>query len=411
MGVSKSGDQKALTVRSGAIALGFLLSVPGAIGGALALAPLWAVVGVLAAPWRALPELARRGGLGLGVFVAFFLWAQISMLWAPHYDARTSSHMAGGFLTGLLLIAAFVWRPEARDSGMIRTAAIGFALFAAILGAIEIFGRAPITRLFQPHAQIELLMRAPMKGVSVLVVTAWAIAGLMWRRGGLARWGAALLVLAVLILAINSNMDANVAAMILGGVGFLAGNFFGHRAFRVVGLAVAAFILLAPAIFALALPALAQTHMPASWTMRVAIWSETLSYIAAHPWFGSGFSSFRDVALSFDFAGSTITAQHTHNAALQIWFETGLVGAALAAGALGLLAWNGAKALRGDAAGSAAATGTIAALAPIAFLSWALWQEWWVATMFLAGAIAAAAHAPISPGAASAPGSPAPAAD
>jgi O-antigen ligase len=105
---------------------------------------------------------------------------------------------------------------------------------------------------------------------------------------------------------------------------------------------------------------------------------------------GSGFGSLRETALSGELGGVAIRAQHTHNAGLHIWFETGLVGAILASGALCALALQSAKALRNQPAAAAAATGAIASIVPFAFVSWSIWQEWWVATLFLAAGLAVA---------------------
>lgn len=390
-------DRRGLTLRSGAMAFGFALSAPGAMGGALLLAPLWALVGPLAAPWRDLPALARKAGLPLTLFAAFFLWVHLSMLWAPEYNLTLSSHNAGGVATGILLVAAFSVRREAPDSRLIRTSAIACAFGMLCLGAIEIFLKVPIARLFQPDARVDLLMRGPMKGMTVMAVTLWGPTAMLWARGQAGRRAAVALALGAAILAFYSDMDANALALLCGLAGFGLGLRFGSDAFRIAGLMVAASILLAPIIIGVAVPLLSPLQMPDSWDMRVMIWREALVEILRQPLFGTGFGSFRNLALSFDFAGEKITAQHAHNAALQIWFETGLVGAALAAGALGVMAWRAGEALRGDRIGAAAATATIAALTPIAFLSWAIWQEWWVATLFLAGGLAAAARAPAAP--------------
>ncbi len=385
---AKSG--KALGARSAAMIFGFALSAPGAMAGALILAPLWAVVGALAAPWTSLPRLARSRSPSLILFIAFALWAQLSMLWAPRYDITIVWHMAGGLSSGLLLLAAFAHDRDSAESKLVRTAAIVFAFGAAGLGFIEIFGKVPIARLFQPDGRVDLLLRGPMKG------------GIFWSpfcRGSPAscgraeprmRWALATLVVAVAILAINSNMDANVAGIILGVIGFGAGFAFTRHAFRAAALAIAAFILFAPALFHLGLSLPLPTDLPASWEQRVLIWRSVLDHIAAHPLFGSGFGTLRETALSDDLGGPGIKALHTHNAPLHIWFELGFVGAVLAAGALGALALQGAKALRDEPVASAAATGAIAALAPFAFVSWSIWQEWWVATMFLAAGVAIA---------------------
>ncbi len=195
--------------------------------------------------------------------------------------------------------------------------------------------------------------------------------GIMWARGIRMRWALAALVVAVGVLAINSNMDANVAGFVLGVIGFGAGFVFRHHAFRAAALSIAAFILLAPVIFHFALM-LMPTDLPPSWEQRVLIWRSALAHIAAHPLFGSGFGTLRETFLSEDLGGAGIKALHAHNTPLHIWFELGLVGAVLAAGALGALALQSAKALRNEPVAAAAATGAIAALAPFAFVSWSI---------------------------------------
>ena len=78
---------------------------------------------------------------------------------------------------------------------------------------------------------------------------------------------------------------------------------------------------------------------------------------------------------------------------MQIWFETGAVGAALAAAALLACGWSLSRRLRDDRATAAAAAATIAAIGVIANVSYGVWQEWWDATMLLAAALVASASA------------------
>jgi O-antigen ligase len=313
------------------------------------------------------------------------------MLWAPRYDLEIASHMAGGFITGLLLLAAFAYDRDAPESRLLRAAAIVFAFVSLALGFIEIFGKVPIARLFQPEGRVDLLLRGPMKGVNVLVTVLPGVAGMMWASGARTRFALAVLVAGVGALALNSNMDANIAGFILAVVGFVAGLALRHHAFRAAAFAIAGLILFAPAIFAAILHLLPPAaDLPASWEQRVLIWRSALAHISAHPLFGTGFGTLRETALSGALGGGDIKAQHTHNAGLHVWFETGFVGAALASAALCALALQSAKALRNQPAAAAAATGAIASVAPFAFVSWSIWQEWWVATMFLAAGLAAA---------------------
>jgi O-antigen ligase len=77
---------------------------------------------------------------------------------------------------------------------------------------------------------------------------------------------------------------------------------------------------------------------------------------------------------------------HPHNAILQLWIELGLPGAILGA-ALAILAIRGILARAEDVLWRAAALGLIAASLLIAFLSYGLWQRWWMSTLWLSAAL------------------------
>src|SRR5262249_38949885 len=81
---------------------------------------------------------------------------------------------------------------------------------------------------------------------------------------------------------------------------------------------------------------------------------------------------------------------HPHSASLQIWFETGAVGAALAAGTLIAAGFALSRLLANNRPTAAASCATLASLGLIANVSFGLWQEWWIATMFIAAALTAA---------------------
>jgi O-antigen ligase len=82
---------------------------------------------------------------------------------------------------------------------------------------------------------------------------------------------------------------------------------------------------------------------------------------------------------------------HPHNAALQIWLELGLAGAA--ASALGVGASSLRMFRRSAGQGMAEAAAMLASGASVAFLSFGIWQEWWVAVLALTAAVASFARA------------------
>ena len=83
---------------------------------------------------------------------------------------------------------------------------------------------------------------------------------------------------------------------------------------------------------------------------RVAIWRFTTERVVERPWLGWGMDASR--------MWPGVIPLHPHNAALQVWLELGVVGAACAAVAIAYL--------------------TIGAL------SFGVWQEWWLGLGVLA---------------------------
>lgn len=386
-----------LTVRSGAIAACLAVAVPGAVGGALALAPLTALIGLIAAPWRSLPRLAREAGLALHLFFAWLAWTLASAVWSTAQETRTAEHLIGGVLTGLMAVAALAWKPERRESVLVRQAIIAFAAVTALLLLIEWFAGFPFNRIVDWGDPPELPERAPMMGTAVLCVLAWSAMALTWASGR--RLSALLLFVATFTCAAASTMQASVLAMLLGAVGFLAALKFGTRALVVAGYVIAAWLAVAP-FGSLALGALLNpAQIPTSWGTRLAVWTSTASSIihrdASEILFGAGLGAFRKVSPTLMTGEGEFKALHPHSASLQIWFELGVVGVALGVATLVLFTRAMASAFKDQAPARAAATATLLAGAIIANVSYGAWEEWWVATLFLAGGMVAACR--ISP--------------
>jgi O-antigen ligase len=74
---------------------------------------------------------------------------------------------------------------------------------------------------------------------------------------------------------------------------------------------------------------------------------------------------------------------HPHDAALQVWLELGAVGVLPFVALLALLWYRVADAAWPRLYGAAAA-GSLAAALTIGFLSYGIWQEWWLGTLALA---------------------------
>ncbi len=133
--------------------------------------------------------------------------------------------------------------------------------------------------------------------------------------------------------------------------------------------------------------------LPQTAAARVVIWRYVAGRIPENFWFGHGLDASRTAPQPLHVRGDFYTAAiplHPHSASMQVWFETGAVGAVLAAAVLLSGGWVLSRLLV-NRAQAAAAAATMAAAGVIANLSYGIWQEWWDAALFLAAALVAAA--------------------
>jgi O-antigen ligase len=159
---------------------------------------------------------------------------------------------------------------------------------------------------------------------------------------------------------------------------------------RIAGGLLATWLAVSPFLSTTLADLLRPLTLPISWATRLDIWRAATTDISAHPLLGAGLGSFRALSQPRPTAEGMFQALHPHSASLQIWFELGFVGVALGAASLIALTQAGASALRSDRPACAAATATLLSAGVIANVSYGLWEEWWIATLFIAGGMVAA---------------------
>ena len=133
-------------------------------------------------------------------------------------------------------------------------------------------------------------------------------------------------------------------------------------------------------------PAALREALPLSWEWRLVLWRYVSEHIAQKPIFGWGLDAARTFNEEMTLRGQgglDIVPLHAHSAGLQIWLETGFIGAFLAAGALILAGRSIINAPQLDRLQTAALAGGFAAIAAISSISYGVWQEWWWACSFL----------------------------
>jgi O-antigen ligase len=183
---------------------------------------------------------------------------------------------------------------------------------------------------------------------------------------------------------------ASQAAILALAVGIIAAvAVLAHRIFAAaLGVVVAIFILAMPLLPPiLPPPAELQTemHLPGSHYHRLLIWKFTAERIAERPILGWGLESSKVIPGNKSRPDGLEPALplHPHNAALQVWLELGVVGALIAAA---LAVFLGRAIRRLPTPSAVAASGCFASATVISFVSYGIWQSWWLAAMFIAGA-------------------------
>ncbi|MGE3141851.1 MAG: hypothetical protein AB7L65_00880 [Hyphomonadaceae bacterium] len=359
----------------------YFVTLPGfAVGGAMALAPAQALLGLLGAPWRRLLRQRAETWMLLAALAAFAAWACASVIWAPDPQTRQGWRLIGGLIGGaLFVLGAGIDGPSRR---LIR--ATGAAAMAVMLAglAVEALAGMPINRIAQPHAEYGWLMRNPGRGATVAVVLTWGALGALvgGRTHERILWKA--IAVGAGFIALQFDMAANAIGFALGAGAFALGFLAFRLTLWTLIAGLCAWLIAAP----WATPRLAEAlgpHLPDSWIARVQIWRAVCARIAADLWRGDGLDAARhypEIPL------------HPHSGSLQIWVELGGVGVSLAVLALIAAGLAAQRAFAERPAAGAALCGVIASAGLIANVSYGVWQEWWIATIFSGVALAVAAR-------------------
>jgi O-antigen ligase len=134
--------------------------------------------------------------------------------------------------------------------------------------------------------------------------------------------------------------------------------------------------------------------LPDSARHRIVIWGHTARLVADAPLLGAGIGAARALNGAEDAAAPSApgsrfrlsTSLHSHNAYLQVWFETGAVGALILLG-LGLLVLRALARFAGDIQPYLAAT--FAACALLVASAYSIWAPWFMASLAMAAIFAA----------------------
>ncbi|MGC2412116.1 MAG: O-antigen ligase family protein [Stellaceae bacterium] len=322
----------------------------------------------------------RRPAAMLGALV---VWGGLSALWSidPWRSVVLDLRLLGLFGAALALAAAAsqVAAPRRLTFFILAGTAIGIVLAVYDLASVGSLRQYVSIR---PFAAARLNQLAAWLALLALPVTALLVC-----RG---RRLLALIAAAAIAATVYTLDDTTAKLALCLGLPMAALVYFRRGAVCSIAAALAILVILtAP----LTLPRLA--HLPSVFATvdafkgsaghRLLIWSFTGARIAERPLSGWGLDSARaipggNVEIR---PGQPALPLHPHDAALQVWLELGLPGAALFALLVGIL-WLCLGEAPWPRLYAAASGGSLFAATAVALSAWGIWQEWWLGTLGLA---------------------------
>lgn len=360
---------------------------------------LLVIAGLLGAGMPRPPGFQRRDPLLL-VLLVFLVWAGATSFWSL---SPAASLLRCAKLSWIVAAAWVVLRAGAVTADqslgprkLFVALAVG-ALAAVALIAVE---RATEGWFFEalglrpPHPDPDIEATRVFKGVAALVVVCWCLLPHL-----LARHGRTLSIAAVCALGLLVLWAGSLSAALAFGTAALCFALswqFGGRFLAALRIAAVSLVLLLPAVGlsgpapfdkAVSSAASAGLTVPGSGLHRAYIYDFVLASIWRRPLIGWGLDASSLLPGAEEVIPSlerNLLPSHPHNAVLEVWVETGAVGAVLGA----ILIWlilgriGTAPPSRADRAAGVAA---FSAYFVISLLSFSLWATWWLSLAVLAG--------------------------
>ena len=375
---------------------------------------------VLGALWALWPFIALAGGLGFSsltglasllllpvvarslrprlyfvILVAFFIYTGVTAIWSPRdqvlvsfdFDKMQFAIRSEMLRVGLQILAlggligAALRLDDAAKARVQRVAYIGLFLQLAILVLLTVFEQQILQMLtvivpdtgegVQNISRNCLIMAAatPLLAVGIARGRSWPAATFLVF---------ALLATVVTILIVR-DVQAGVLSIAFAGACMVVVHFLPKSGFKLLSVGIAGTILSAPWLFGLLTKGADFATANSSSSYRAAIWQRVITIINEHPLTGSGLGVLRTVREKIEsgmFTGQFTVPNHPHSMMLQLWAETGAIGAALLSLAIVFAGWRMPDQRQLGASGLRAAA-VVGAMVAIGSVSFELWNDWW----------------------------------
>lgn len=301
-------------------------------------------------------------------FIGLVLWAAVSETWSPAGRSLFTGSLAeGSFAVGarsLIILAtaacsvltiAAIMRVEP-SPGQARLLIAIMILHGLTLAGASLFSTALLEAFYgsDPQAQAKGVQNL-MRNMNAFMLLLPLLLVLLFRKAGVA--GGVLaggLLAGTLASALMTDNQTAVMTILSGLAGMIIIACLPVSGWRFLLGGIGGYILAAPLLAGLLtrLAPLFEAGLPYSFRSRLWAWEIVLSRIGEAPLFGHGLMASRTwretyadhpqwlARLPEFWAGYPVIPGHPHNMALQIWAETGLVGALLAGSAFLLLGFR-----------------------------------------------------------------------
>lgn len=365
--------------------------------------------------WRILRESAHAPRVLLLPLALLIIWMATTAFWTIdiEFTLAETARFALMALGGLILIAAARALDERGRQTVANWFMAGFAVGLGIL-AFEIATEGLLLRSLWWLINLDkrfIFSVTYNRATSVIGVLAWPAALFFLQRRAP--------IVATLCLAVGAYMVydlqkwASLIALLCGALIFAIGFFAPRTTARVLAVGVALLLLAAPVlprtVFAPDAVVRAYPNIGFSEYHRILIWNFAAKRVADRPLWGWGMNTSRVMPGGKDTVPTAIPERgerarldspvelmplHPHNTPLQLWLELGLPGAILAGAMVAGLLLLAARHPDGRVA-RAASLATMTGVIAISAMSFSMWQSWWLAVVWLAAMLlAAAAPAP-----------------
>ena len=327
----------------------------------------------------------------------FLLWAWVSQFWSNYEKVSGWSNAEKIFLSGLIFPSVIWLWAQMREHPLGVTLRKGF-IIACVTGIAFLFvdtvSNFAISFLVDPVAEGETFARRHAdatrnigRGIVFFTAMVFPVAALIWPH----KYGKILTLLILALLTVSAWKLGVYVAMITPWAGLVLALIARNRPTSTAKTLVisASIAILAAPVFAGLVTLLDDktlVGLPDSWEHRLYMWDFVFRRISEQPLIGFGFDNARTYGELITLSGGetvTLLSHHAHNAGLQIWLETGLIGAGLAGLAILSCMGPAKRFVRDQPDRAFGLCGFLTAMILLSSLSFGVWQFWWWGTLFL----------------------------